>query len=127
MLISYWSSDVCSSDLLSKNQHAYVNKLIEEKGLSGRVRMNLLDYRQLDETTPYDKIASVGMFEHVGLAQLPGYFSKLRRLLRPGGLVLNPGINAGGVDNSDLGAGMGTFIEKYIFPVATSPPTDNFM
>lgn len=101
---------------LSRNQHAYVNKLIEEKGLSGRVRMSLLDYRKLDESQPYDKIASVGMFEHVGRAQLDGYFSKLRRLVRPGGLVMNHGITAGGVDNAELGAGMGEFIEKYIFP-----------
>jgi cyclopropane-fatty-acyl-phospholipid synthase len=101
---------------LSRNQHAHVNRLIEEKGLSGRVRMELLDYRKLDESRPYDKIASVGMFEHVGRAQLDGYFSKLRRLLRPGGLVMNHGITAGGVDNSELGAGMGEFIEKYIFP-----------
>jgi len=101
---------------LSRNQHAHVNRLIEEKGLSGRVRMELLDYRKLDESRPYDKIASVGMFEHVGRAQLDGYFSKLRRLLRPGGLVMNHGITAGGVDNAELGAGMGEFIEKYIFP-----------
>jgi cyclopropane-fatty-acyl-phospholipid synthase len=101
---------------LSKNQHAYVNGLIEAKGLSGRVRMNLMDYRLLDESRPYDKIASVGMFEHVGIAQLETYFSKLRRLLRPGGLVLNHGITAGGVDNAELGSGMGQFIDKYIFP-----------
>lgn len=101
---------------LSKNQHAHVNRLIEAKGLAGRVRMNLLDYRELDETQPYDKVASVGMFEHVGRAQLDGYFAKLGRLLRPGGLVLNHGITAGGVYNSELGAGMGEFIEKYIFP-----------
>ncbi len=101
---------------LSKNQYAYVNRLIEEKGLTGRVRMNLLDYRLLDESQPYDKVASVGMFEHVGRAQLDAYFSKLSRLLRPGGLVLNHGITSGGVYNSDLGAGMGEFIEKYIFP-----------
>lgn len=101
---------------LSKNQHAYVNRLIEEKGLSGRVRMTLLDYRELDESLPYDKIASVGMFEHVGRAQLPEYFSKLRRLLRPGGLIMNHGITAGGVYNAEVGAGMGQFIEKYIFP-----------
>ncbi|MBB5213566.1 cyclopropane-fatty-acyl-phospholipid synthase [Parapusillimonas granuli] len=101
---------------LSRNQHAHVNRLIEEKGLQGRVRMELLDYRKLDESAPYDKIASVGMFEHVGRAQLEGYFSKLRRLLRPGGLILNHGITAGGVDNAELGAGMGEFIEKYIFP-----------
>jgi len=101
---------------LSKNQHAHVNRLIEEKGLSGRVRMNLLDYRDLDESRPYDKIASVGMFEHVGRAQLEEYFSKLRRLLAPGGLIMNHGITAGGVYNAEVGAGMGRFIEKYIFP-----------
>jgi len=101
---------------LSRNQHAYVNRLIEEKGLGGRVRMELLDYRELDESRPYDKIASVGMFEHVGRAQLVDYFSKLRRLLRPGGLIMNHGITAGGVDNHQLGAGMGDFIDKYIFP-----------
>ncbi len=101
---------------LSKNQHAHVNRLIQEKGLSGRVRMHLLDYRHLDEALPYDKIASVGMFEHVGRAQLEHYFAKLRRLLRPGGLIMNHGITAGGVHNAEVGAGMGQFIEKYIFP-----------
>ncbi|MDX3908129.1 MAG: class I SAM-dependent methyltransferase [Pigmentiphaga sp.] len=101
---------------LSKNQHAHVNRLIEEKGLKHRVRMLLLDYRKLEETQPYDKIASVGMFEHVGRAQLTGYFAKIRRLLRPGGLVMNHGITSGGTYNAQLGSGMGDFIEKYIFP-----------
>ncbi|WP_416233000.1 class I SAM-dependent methyltransferase [Castellaniella sp.] len=101
---------------LSHNQHAYVNQLIQEKGLGGRVRMELLDYRKLDESNPYDKISSVGMFEHVGRAQLTGYFSKLRRLVRPGGLIMNHGITAGGISNTELGAGMGDFIEKFIFP-----------
>lgn len=101
---------------LSRNQHGYVNRLIEQKGLGGRVRMELLDYRKLDEGRPYDKIASVGMFEHVGRAQLVDYFAKLHRLLRPGGLIMNHGITAGGVDNAQLGAGMGEFIDKYIFP-----------
>ncbi|CAP43653.1 cyclopropane-fatty-acyl-phospholipid synthase [Bordetella petrii] len=101
---------------LSRNQHAYVNKLIQEKGLAGRVRMELLDYRKLDESQPYDKLASVGMFEHVGRAQLPGYFAKLRRLVKPGGLIMNHGITAAGLYNAELGSGMGEFIEKYIFP-----------
>ena len=101
---------------LSRNQHAYVNKLIEQKGLSGRVRMDLLDYRKLDESQPFDKVASVGMFEHVGRAQLPGYFAKLRRLVKPGGLIMNHGITAAGLYNAELGSGMGEFIEKYIFP-----------
>ncbi|WP_144638254.1 class I SAM-dependent methyltransferase [Bordetella genomosp. 13] len=101
---------------LSRNQHAYVNKLIQQKGLAGRVRMELLDYRKLDEAQPFDKIASVGMFEHVGRAQLPDYFAKLRRLIKPGGLIMNHGITASGVYNAEMGSGMGEFIEKYIFP-----------
>ena len=101
---------------LSKNQHAHVNKLIAERGLGGRVRMELLDYRALDESEPYDKIASVGMFEHVGRARLPEYFAKIRRLLKPGGLLLNHGITAGGTRNHQLGSGLGDFMEKYIFP-----------
>jgi cyclopropane-fatty-acyl-phospholipid synthase len=101
---------------LSKNQLAHVQRLIEEKGLGKRVRMRLLDYRELEEDHGYDKIASVGMFEHVGLANMPVYFAKIRRLLKPGGLVMNHGITAGGVDTTQLGAGMGDFIEKYIFP-----------
>ncbi|MDE2081038.1 MAG: class I SAM-dependent methyltransferase [Burkholderiales bacterium] len=101
---------------LSKNQHAYVNALIAERGLGGRVQMQLLDYRALPEDRPYDKIASIGMFEHVGRARLPDYFGKIRRLLRPGGLLLNHGITAGGTHNAQLGAGIGDFVERYIFP-----------
>jgi cyclopropane-fatty-acyl-phospholipid synthase len=101
---------------LSKNQHAHVNRLIDEKGLRGRVEMRLLDYRDLPEGEPFDKIASIGMFEHVGRANLPRYFDKIRRLLAPGGLLLNHGITAGGTRNRQLGAGIGDFIERYIFP-----------
>jgi cyclopropane-fatty-acyl-phospholipid synthase len=56
------------------------------------------------------------MFEHVGRAYLPEYFAKLRRLLKPGGLLMNHGITAAGTRNHQLGAGMGDFIERYIFP-----------
>ena len=101
---------------LSRNQHAHVNQLIEARGLSGRVTMALRDYRDLPEAEPYDKIASVGMFEHVGRAQMPAYFAKIYRLLKPGGLLLNHGITAGGTRNHQLGAGMGDFIERNIFP-----------
>lgn len=101
---------------LSRNQHAHVNRLIAERGLAGRVTMELRDYRDLPEDEPYDKIASVGMFEHVGRAQLGVYFAKIHRLLKPGGLLMNHGITAGGTRNDRLGAGMGDFIERYIFP-----------
>lgn len=101
---------------LSRNQHAYMQRVIRERGLAGRVNALLCDYRQLDESTPFDRIASVGMFEHVGKANMPAYFGKVWRLLRPGGLVLNHGITAGHTADDQLGAGMGDFIEKYIFP-----------
>jgi cyclopropane-fatty-acyl-phospholipid synthase len=101
---------------LSKNQHAHVSQLISERGLQGRVEMKLLDYRALPEDEPWDKIASIGMFEHVGRAMLPTYFAKIRRLLVPGGLLLNHGITAGGTRNTQLGAGIGDFIERYVFP-----------
>jgi cyclopropane-fatty-acyl-phospholipid synthase len=101
---------------LSKNQHAHVNRLIDERGLRGRVEMRLLDYRDLPEDAPFDRIASIGMFEHVGRAHLGAYFAKLARLLRPGGLVMNHGITAGGLSNDQLGAGIGDFVDRHIFP-----------
>ena len=101
---------------LSRNQHAHVQRLIDERGLAGRVRMELRDYRDLPADGAFDKVSSVGMFEHVGRANMTAYFQQVRQLVRPGGLVLNHGITAGGVDNHQLGAGMGDFIEKYIFP-----------
>jgi len=101
---------------LSRNQHAHVQSLVAERGLQGRVRMELCDFRALRVPEPFDRIASVGMFEHVGRAQMPRYFETLRQLLRPGGLLLNHGITAADVDSTELGAGMGEFIEEYIFP-----------
>lgn len=101
---------------LSHNQHAHVNRLIQEKGLQDRVKMLLLDYRDLPEDLPYDKIASVGMFEHVGQANMAAYFAKIHRLLAPGGVVMNHGITAAMLEPGGLGAGMGEFIAKYIFP-----------
>jgi cyclopropane-fatty-acyl-phospholipid synthase len=101
---------------LSRHQHAHVNRLIEQRGLARRVRIRLIDYRELPLGEPFDKIASIGMFEHVGLARLPEYFTKLHSLLAPGGLLMNHGITAGGTRNRQLGAGIGDFVERYIFP-----------
>ena len=106
----------CTGITLSHNQYTYVQQRIAQKGLQGRVRVELCDYRALAPAQPFDKIASVGMFEHVGRAQMAAYFGQLQHLLRPGGLVLNHGITAAGVGYNQLGAGMGDFVEKYIFP-----------
>ena len=101
---------------LSREQHAHVQQLIASRGLQGRVSVALADYRELPPGRRYDKIASVGMFEHVGHARLPAYFATLHGLLEPGGLLLNHGITAGSLHHVQLGAGMGDFIERYIFP-----------
>jgi cyclopropane-fatty-acyl-phospholipid synthase len=101
---------------LSQNQYDYVRSQIDERGLAGRVRVDLVDYRDLPEDVRYDKIASIGMFEHVGVKRFSGYFGKIHRLLRPGGFVLNHGITHNALDARSLGSGIGDFVEEYVFP-----------
>jgi len=101
---------------LSRNQYEYVQGRIQARGLEGRCRVRLLDYRDFPETEPFDKIASVGMFEHVGRKNFPAYFGKINRLLRPGGLVLNHGITLAAVGSVELGSDIGDFIDRYVFP-----------
>ena len=99
---------------LSNNQHAHVRELIEARVLEGRVSVELMDYRDLRGEARYDKLVSVGMFEHVGLQNLPTYFNTARRLLKPGGLFLNPGITS---DEGGWETSMNTeFINRYVFP-----------
>jgi cyclopropane-fatty-acyl-phospholipid synthase len=76
---------------ISPAQAELARERVREAGLSDRVEIRLADYRDTDDG-PYDKIASVGMVEHVGTAQLPAYFAHLRELLKPGGVLLNHGI-----------------------------------
>ncbi len=101
---------------LSGDQHAYVSQLIAERGLGGRVEVRRMDYRDVPELGAYDKIASVGMFEHVGRANLAAYFDKITALLKPGGLVLNHGITSAAPNVGGLGSGISEFIDDYVFP-----------
>jgi cyclopropane-fatty-acyl-phospholipid synthase len=101
---------------LSQNQYEYARARIREAGLEARCEVRLLDYRDVPEGEPYDKIASVGMFEHVGRKNFPVYFGKIRRLLKPGGLVLNHGITLNGTGQEELGSDIGRFIDQYVFP-----------
>ena len=86
---------------LSEEQLAFAQAKVARLGLDGRVTLELRDYRTIDPDAPeqagtvsgrFDKIASVGMFEHVGLDNHLDYFRHLRRLLRPGGVLLNHSI-----------------------------------
>jgi len=101
---------------LSQNQYDYARRCIAEAGLTDRCEVRRLDYRDVPEDEPFDRIASVGMFEHVGRRNLPVYFGKIFRLLKPGGLVMNHGITLNAVDSEELGSDIGSFIEEYVFP-----------
>ncbi len=101
---------------LSKEQHAFVSDEIERRGLRGRVEVRLQDYREIPAGESFDKVASVGMFEHVGRARLDGYFGKIHSLLKPGGLVLNHGITTAGLNTNGLRSDVDRFIEDYVFP-----------
>jgi cyclopropane-fatty-acyl-phospholipid synthase len=101
---------------LSRNQHEYAQRKIRELGLEGKCEVRLLDYRDVPGEGTFDKIASVGMFEHVGRRNFPAYFGKIARLLKPGGLVLNHGITHTALNRDELGSGIGDFIHDYVFP-----------
>ncbi len=101
---------------LSDEQHAYATQKIREAGLQERCEVRLMDYRDVSEEWPFDKIASVGMFEHVGKRNLKAYFGKIARLLRSGGMVMNHGITTNSLADAELGSGIGEFVDEYVFP-----------
>ena len=99
---------------LSPRQLKVAQERILQAGLADRVQVELRDYRDLQADPLYDKVASVGMFEHVGLKNLPVYFSTVHRLLKPQGLFLNHGITH---DSDGWQKSVGTeFINRYVFP-----------
>jgi cyclopropane-fatty-acyl-phospholipid synthase len=96
---------------LSRLQCEEARRRIHEAGLEDRATVELRDYRELPATS-FDKIVSVGMFEHVGRAKLPEYFRTTFSLLKPGGLFLNHGISV----ERGKGGPIGGFISRFIFP-----------
>ncbi|HET9636401.1 MAG TPA: cyclopropane-fatty-acyl-phospholipid synthase family protein [Gemmatimonadaceae bacterium] len=109
---------------LSENQAQLARERIKKAGLSDRCRVDIRDYRTLSADDGYDKIASVGMIEHVGLSHLPVYFESAYRALKAGGLFLNHGIvsleaarpKTIGGKMWDLVWKTGVFIDTYVFP-----------
>jgi len=98
---------------LSGPQAELANERIRQAGLSGRCRVDVRDYREIQAPESYDKLVSVGMFEHVGESRLLEYFQGAFRLLRPGGVFLNHGIAC----NSGYPPVPGpSFSDHYIFP-----------
>ena len=106
---------------LSRPQAELARARVEELGLADRIEIRFGDFRDVDDG-PYDAISSIGMFEHVGLAELDRYFRRCRALLAPQGRLLNHGIarpaHVGRMDHRRwesrrLGR---DFTDRYVFP-----------
>jgi cyclopropane-fatty-acyl-phospholipid synthase len=98
---------------LSGQQAAWAQHAIEAQGLSGLAEVRHLDYRDVTEGD-FDAVSSIGLTEHIGQAQLPGYFSFLLGKLRPEGRLLNHCITR--PDNRGSARVAGGFINRYVFP-----------
>lgn len=99
---------------LSKEQQALATQRAKDAGLDGRVRFELRDYREVDET--FDRIVSVGMFEHVGVHHYDEFFKKVNALMPDDGLAVLHSI--GHMSPPGMAS---AWLRKYIFPGAYSP------
>jgi cyclopropane-fatty-acyl-phospholipid synthase len=99
---------------LSKEQHAVSSRRALEGGVADSVHFKLLDYRQ--EPGKYDRIVSVGMFEHVGVAHYVEFFTKVKELLADDGVMLLHSIG-----RMEPPGATNTWLRKYIFPGGYTP------
>jgi len=106
---------VCAHGItLSQAQHDFAQQRIIDVGLQALVTAELRDYRDLQGVAIYDKVSTIGMFEHVGPANMPTYLAAVQRVLRPGGLFLNHGITH---DEEGWNQTVATdFSNRYVFP-----------
>jgi cyclopropane-fatty-acyl-phospholipid synthase len=104
---------------LSEQQYEYAKERIRAAGLANRCEVRLEDYR--DVAGKYDRISSVGMFEHVGLANLGTYFRRIDALLEDGGVVMNHGITSTDAESRGAPFGGSAFISEYVFPHGELP------
>lgn len=99
---------------LSREQYEYTQNKIRALGLEKQVTVELRNYRDLPNEATFDKVSSIGMFEHVGLKNLSRYFRVVGQVLKPSGLFLNHGITN---DEEGWKKSVGTeFIQRYVFP-----------
>ena len=111
--LGLYFADLLGADVtgvtLSQEQYQIANQRAQERGLAQHARFLLQDYRSLDQQ--FDRISSVGMFEHVGVTHYSEFFQQVARLLKPdGSMVLHS------IGRSDEPSVTNPFIRKYIFP-----------
>src|SRR5436309_1943159 len=100
---------------LSAAQAEWAGSAIRRAGLEGRARVEHLDYRDLPAGLRFEKIAAVGVIEHIGIRNYPAYFARVHRLLQPGGLFLNHGITH---EKHWRRTSQTEFFERHVFPNA---------
>jgi len=106
---------------LSEPQAELARARIRSAHLEHLCRVEVVDYRDVQEHGTFDKLVSVGMVEHVGEDMLPQYFAKAFKLLRPGGVFLNHGIARASLAQAHNGP---TFIDRYVFPDGDIAPIE---
>jgi cyclopropane-fatty-acyl-phospholipid synthase len=109
----------CVGITLSENQYEMARERVKAAGLEKRVEIRIQDYRDIKEK--FDRITSVGMFEHVGLRYLKNYFRIIHDLLVDDGIAMNHGITSSDPESNETPFGGGDFIEKYVFPHGELP------
>ena len=111
--LGLYLAETCGAEVtgvtLSEEQHKLSNERAEQRGIADRVKFHLKDYRHLDQR--FDRIVSVGMFEHVGVGHFTEYFGKIRTLLADEGVAVVHSIN-----RSDGPGATSAWVKKYIFP-----------
>jgi cyclopropane-fatty-acyl-phospholipid synthase len=116
--LGLYLAEHCGADVtgvtLSEEQHKASSERARQRGLSDRVAFKLMDYRNLEEQ--FDRIVSVGMFEHVGVVHYGEFFRKIQRLLKPDGVAVLHSIN-----RSDGPGATSRWINRYIFPGGSIP------
>ncbi|HTV32887.1 MAG TPA: cyclopropane-fatty-acyl-phospholipid synthase family protein [Methylocella sp.] len=103
---------------LSEQQCVYAREWMTRDKLDTKVKIKLQDYRELTGEERFDKIVSVGMYEHVGPRNYPAYFGTIAKLLKQEGVLLNHGIVATDPAGRSSGPVGGEFIDRYVFPGA---------
>lgn len=103
----------------SEQQHAHAAARADEEEFGGRLEFRHQDYRDIEGQ--FDKVVSVGMYEHVGLANLPLYFGAIARALKPGGTALHHGIVVTDASGRSQGPAGGEFINRHVFPGGELP------
>lgn len=109
----------CVGVTLSQNQFEMATARVKAAGLADRIEIRLQDYR--DVTGQFDRITSVGMFEHVGRKNLSAYFGRVHALLAEDGVVMNHGITSTDPEGGEVSYGGGEFIDRYVFPNGELP------